>query len=65
MIVEIVEVEGTKYLTAPLEPDAWDLFFVLEKAGFNPQICCLNGYENAVTVFKPEIAYLNGNAVKL
>ena len=48
MIVEIVEVGDTKYLTTPLEPDAWDLFYTLEEADFNPQIVCLNGYENAV-----------------
>ena len=53
MIIEIVEVEGTKYLTTPLEPDAWDLFFALDKAGFTPQIVDLDGYENAVTVFSP------------
>ena len=48
MIVEIVEVEGTKYLTTPLEPDAYDLFDILEEAGFSYQMACLNGYDNAV-----------------
>ena len=48
MIVEIVEVKDTRYFTTPLEPDAWDLFDILEEAGFSPQIACLNGYDNAV-----------------
>ena len=48
MIVEIVEIKGTKYLTTPLEPDAYDLLYTLEEAGFSPQIACLNGYYNAV-----------------
>ena len=50
MIVEIFEVGDIKYLTTPFEPDAWDLFFNLEEAGFNPQIACLNGYDNAVSL---------------
>lgn len=48
MIVEIVEAGDTKYLITPLEPDAYDLFYTLEEAGFSPQIACLNGYDNAV-----------------
>jgi hypothetical protein len=48
VIVEIVEVEGTKYLTTPLEPDIWDLFLSLDYAGFNPQVVCLDGYDNAI-----------------
>ena len=48
MIVEIVEVKGTRYLTTPLEPDVYDLFDILEEADFSPQIACLNGYENVV-----------------
>ncbi len=48
MIVEIVEVEDTRYFTTPLEPDVYDLFDILEDAGFSPQIACLNGYDNAI-----------------
>ena len=48
MIVEIIEVRDTKYLTTPLAPDVYDLFYTLEEAGFSPQIVCLNGYDNAV-----------------
>jgi hypothetical protein len=48
VIIEIVEVENTKYFTTPLDPDVYDLFDILEEAGFSPQIACLNGYDNAI-----------------
>ena len=48
MIVEIVEVGNIKYFTTPFEPDAWDLFLALRKAGFNPQIVRLYGDDSAI-----------------
>lgn len=60
MIVEIIEVGDISFLTTPLERDIWDLFYILEEAGFIPQVVCFDGYENAVTVFSPKVAYLNG-----
>lgn len=50
MICEIVEKDGVTYLKTPMEPDVWALYDLLEDSGFESQVVCFDGFDNALRI---------------